>query len=124
MKRQNLDKELILRSLQFPLVKELIDKEVPFEVTKEGIRLGGFYKSGTLLLVPLNDSSELFTALDRYDADDLIRDFTDILSIQLHWFRDSETRWEGKQSPDPIWEKHLIEYGLLKKVTETVTRYE
>ena len=48
-----------------PILNELTENDIEYTVTKEGIRLDGFYKSGSILLVL--DENNTFMAIARYE---------------------------------------------------------
>lgn len=101
------------------VVKELIEKEIPFTVKGDKLYLEGFYKSDGMAYLAMDSEEEGRLALHtRYGDEDSIVSFKDILYCNLEW-------WEAYSTDYPIpsylWLPYLLEAGLVKE--ETVVRY-
>lgn len=120
-----------LRDKQEELLQELHKKvpnqEVQFRIEDGTITytlVGGFYKSGTVILkqppVSKVDSGVLFIAESRYGKWDNIYSFSDLVLLNWHWFNGScEKTWP---KPSPGWEELLLEAGYITK--EIITVYK
>jgi len=109
------------------LVIELLERGLPvsFGEMVDGsptYNVDGFYKSGTVNLRPC-DNGELL-CVSRYDETECVGGFSDILRINLDWWRRSKHRYDGWSSPDHRWLPHLVEAGLVKEKQKLVHEYE
>lgn len=98
------------------IIKELVDNDIEVVLTKEGYRLGGFYKSGTMLLVPY-ENGQNFMAVDRYGSKKEILELEDIVSLNFYWWIK-----EHQTNPNPNWLPLLEKFNFVKvrQVTTTI----
>lgn len=103
------------------IIQEFMDRGGNVSLSSNGYSIDGFYKSGT---ITLKEENGQLKAYQRYNGVDEINCLDDLVCINYKWWLDSRGRWsDGFASPDHIWEKLLIEFGYIKKVTKTVTEY-
>jgi hypothetical protein len=101
-----------------PLLRELVEKGIPFTITSTGVIIDGFYKSGTVRLEPQYGGGEEilhWVSHDRYDKTEQINDFADLVSLNFSW-------WQARPdyAVDEVWKPHLIAAGYAEE--ETITR--
>lgn len=82
--------------------------------------ISGFYKSGTVRLIPMGGKIE---AHSRYNEVDEIDSIKDLCFLNLHWWKSSRDRYDGWKSPDGAWIPLLEKYGMISTKTETVKSY-
>lgn len=86
-----------------------------------GFRIGGFYKSGSVTLMPYDDDGTLY-AIDRYNGKREIYDIRSLCALNVEWWERSKNRYDGWADPDINWIPLLIEYGFInEKVMEVKT---
>jgi hypothetical protein len=97
------------------IIKELIENNIEVILTKEGYKIGGFYKSGTILLLP--QEGDVFIAVDRYGEKDDIDDLERLVGLNFSWWIK-----QHQTNPDPNWLPLLekFNYVKVKQVTTTV----
>ena len=84
-----------------PILNELTENDIEYTVTKEGIRLDGFYKSGSILLVL--DENNTFMAIARYEEKTKINYVGDLIELNYNWWLWSKNRFGGWRYPDDKW---------------------
>lgn len=84
-------------------------------------KIDGFYKSGSVLLIPQLDGSMLARA--RYNEETRLHDFRDLVSLNYDWWTRSKARYEGWAAPDAGWVEWMIEFGWIERVVTPVTTY-
>jgi hypothetical protein len=105
-----------------PLLKEMVEGDIPFTFSAHGVIVDGFYKSGTVRLVPCWDGDKVmkWDVFDRYttnDAAQTITYFADLVALNADWWRRSYNRMEKGWSIDERWKKHLIAAGFAEEQT-------
>lgn len=113
---------MIKNMISNEIILELVEKEFPVAIRKDGFIIEGFYKSGTVRLEPKEDGT--FTAHSRYDQEDTIESFDDLVYLNHEWWSYSKGRSEGWLKPDEKWAKEMVRLGLVKRKEETVVHYE
>lgn len=109
-----------------PILSWLVENHIRVELVEEGYKVYGFYKSDALLLKPVSEVSEedqnkenpfLYLAIGRYGEKDEIRDKSDLLWLNMHWWEVSSGRVGSRDVvyPDPAWAPLLVEAGMLEK---------
>jgi hypothetical protein len=93
------------------ILNQLTKNNIDYMVTKEGVKIDGFYKSDTILLV-LNDETGEFLAIGRYDDKRQIRSFEDLIIYNYDWWLTSEHRYKGWEKPNPKWIDFILKLGL------------
>lgn len=97
----------------------------PNEAREVAYKVGGFYKSGTVTLVPgCGNQNEMFEAYTRYGEYLWIEDMEDLIALNHDWWARSRHRGGGWDAPDSNWLRLLTVAGLVKANTQTVTTYE
>ena len=106
------------------IIKKLMEMEVPLTIKPNGIQVGGFYKSGNILLrhptedeIGAHGCDVAYIAECRYDEKSEICSFRDLLYLQLEWY----DRWisrNGQCAPHPAWEEALLEEDLIERRME------
>lgn len=103
------------------ILQELVDREIPVQITSKGYRVSGFYKSDTVLLVPVEGErdpedtwSPRYIAHSRYGKTHPIADFRELLWLNASMW-ETYSRNNGGCSPDTHWEAALVEAGILEK---------
>ena len=109
------------RYLTNPIIKALVDRDISVEITKEGFKIRGFYKSGEILLRPAE--GDTFIAVARYNEEDEIGEFDDLVRLNYYWWDRSKDRYEGWTNPEEDWIPDLERLGYIKKEIKTVTKY-
>lgn len=106
-----------------PLLKNNIPIELSFDKEAEelGYVVSGFYKSGTVILIP-NEHSVLVKA--RYNEQTTIDTLGQLVGINNLWWERSKGRYEGWSNPDSMWISLLKEFGYIKEKTKTIIYYE
>lgn len=89
----------------------LIEKGFEITLSKSGIILDGFYKSGTVKLEPKEDGT--FIAHTRYNQTDDIGDFDDLVKLNYEWWQKSKDRSEHWLEPEADWKNEMIRLQLL-----------
>ena len=84
-------------------------------------QIDGFYKSGTVTLVPLGEGRYQVRA--RYDEISEIDSFEDLVGINAQWWERSRTRSDGWEAPHPKWVGDLVRCGYVHVETRTVSTY-
>lgn len=99
-----------------PLIQELIENNIEVVLTKKGYKIGGFYKSDTVLLVPSNTEGD-FVSIDRYGGEDFIHDLSDLAGVNFGWWIK-----QHQTNPHPDWLPLLekFKYVKVRQVTTTV----
>lgn len=108
--------------LTHPIVLELIEKGFELRVRKSGVLVDGFYKSGSIELV-LNNENELI-AKSRYEQEDVIESFEDLVSLNYEWWQKSKNRNDHWLNPTKQWGELMVELGLVKMRVERVVHYD
>lgn len=94
------------------LLKELVVRGLEVNVSAEGFKVSGFYKSGSVTLVPVNPENPIspLTCIQRYDEKDEVKNFDDLVLINFKWWKRSSSRgWGG---PDAFWQSQFERMGL------------
>lgn len=113
-----------LNSLNNEITRELIEKGIDPVLTKDGLKIEGFYKSNTMILKRTDHSEDsglpIFIAIDRYKYEKDIYDFNDLVYLNHYWWLDAKERWKGEvfSEPSPIWKEEMIRLGLIKKIVK------
>ena len=108
------------------IIEELLKKGVPVEMIhnkdtdKTEFVLDGFYKSGEIRLI---EKEEKLYAHARYNEVTEINSLFDLVNLNYDWWKYSEDRFDGWINPDPTWLPLLLEFGLVKEETKTITTY-
>jgi len=108
------------------IIKQLLENKIPVELFltesgEVGYRVGGFYKSGTVDLVPNGDG---FIAHQRYNKTAKINDISDLVFLNHDWWQMSKNRYEGWAEPDSRWLSLLVKYDLVKVTEKVVKEYK
>jgi len=107
------------------IVKKCLENKVHVELElKEGqinYILKGFYKSSG---VTLEQQGENIAVKQRYNEVDYIEDFDELVRINYRWWQYSKDRYEGWVSPESAWLQPMLDMGLIKAETKTVTTYQ
>lgn len=129
-----------LTPAQLELVQTLLDANLSLGLTKEGFTVDGFYKSGTVTLVPMDQTPEyrdvpysfkqgrarvrdvrkeqvekpLFVAHSRYDGRDDVNSLSDLVSLNHLWWMRSKERFGGWSEPEEPWLSLMAEAGYVK----------
>lgn len=98
------------------IVEELVEKGYEVTVSKAGIKVDGFYKSGTVLLNELEDGT--LTATDRYGKETVLNSFEDLVYLNFSWWKTSKERGWGE--PNSFWLEEFKTLGLVKEKTVRV----
>lgn len=110
-----------------PIIQELVDREIPVEITKEGFKVSGFYKSDTVTLeyisFPAFPGNNHFKCHQRYNRVDEIDCFADLVGVNYYWWLESKDSWEDWKIPDPHWQEALLEFDYVKKTVKTVEEW-
>jgi hypothetical protein len=93
------------------ILNQLTKNNIDYMVTKEGIKINGFYKSDIILLV-LNEETGGFLAIGRYDDKREINDFNDLVNYNYDWWLASHWKFEDWKMPDSNWIEHIKKLGL------------
>lgn len=105
------------------VIYDLVRRDIPVSLRMHEGRLaygvGGFYKSGEVLLVPGDGH---FVAHCRYDNRTEIENMLDLAYLNLSWWESSRDRSAMWMDPDAMWAPVLLEYGLVEAKTQT--KYE
>lgn len=98
--------------------------EKGFEATlsKDCIKIEGFYKSGIVTLEPQEDGT--FIAHSRYNQTNKIESFDDLVRLNYEWWQYSKNRAEFWEKPDLKWGNEMALLGLVKISEETVINYK
>lgn len=91
------------------ILQTIVDYDIQMCVSKEGFIVSGFYKSGTILLVPIKDT-DIFLAKARYDDTHIIKSFEDLVEYNYTWWARSVGRYKGWEKFDPSWKIPIKEY--------------
>lgn len=114
--------ELTERSAQ--LGKHISVELVRHEESVSGLayKVLGFYKSGSVLLIP-RASGDLL-AISRYDERTELDNFRDLVSLNYDWWERSKDRapsiWG---TPEDCWADWMVEFGYIKRTVRTVVEY-
>lgn len=114
-----------------PIIQELLKYEIPVHLTKEGFKVEGFYKSGTVTLESVKDSDVKYIAISRYGEREEIRTFADLAFLNAHWFFRTRERHHPDclscrplpAAPDHHWEQALLDYKILERKETVVVDY-
>ncbi|PLS19000.1 hypothetical protein CVD28_00945 [Bacillus sp. M6-12] len=104
------------------IILQLVEKDIPVELRKNGFVIEGFYKSGQVRLEPKEDGT--FIAHSRYDQKDDIESFDDLVHLNHEWWGYSKDRSEGWKKPEEKWAVEMVRLGLVKRREEKVVHYE
>jgi hypothetical protein len=94
--------------LSHPVVLEMFDRNVPFEVKDGNVVVHGFSKSGVAILQLDGDR---LNALTRYGQVDRIKSFDDLVQLAWQWYTAYNSR-QPFDSVSDIWETHFVRLGL------------
>jgi hypothetical protein len=108
------------------LIEELLDNGIQITINKfEGEKryhLPGFYKSNGF--VYLVQEGEKVIAYQRYGEKKEIWDLADLLYLNKYWWEITKERNPGSTMyPDDEWKKLLLDRGIIKAETKTITTY-
>jgi hypothetical protein len=119
--------------MMHPVLQTALDHGFTFTVLKKDgntvFRFENFYKSGTADLVPVDGNDPFnppngFVAHTRYNKEEEIQVWRDLVWLNYYWWLDSKERSDGWSNPDPKWAEEMVAHGIVKKRVETVTIYE
>lgn len=99
-------------------VEILADEE---SVTGISYKIQGFYKSGDAVLVPKAGGRLL--AKTRYQTEDDIDDFRELVALNYQWWQRSKDRADGWENPAEPWATWMVEFGMVKINTRVVKEY-
>lgn len=102
-----------------PILNKLTENDIDYTVTKQGIKIEGFYKSGCITLIPLLNSNGYFIsfkAIARYNDTRIITSFDDLVRFNYDWWMYSRDRgYDGWKNPDEKFANHFSRLGLITK---------
>jgi hypothetical protein len=105
------------------LIQDIFEHDIPVKVLSNGdYKIEGFYKSDAIILKP--DCYGTMWAHSRYEETCQIFDFKDLVELNYEWWKRSKDRADTWQTPDPLWQKWLIEFGFVKVTTITKEIWE
>jgi hypothetical protein len=91
-------------------------------ITKNGLVIDGFYKSGTILLT---HDEENFIVKARYNEETTITSFDDLVYLNYGWWQRSKDRSDWWKQPNLTWADEMVRLGLVtKKVIPETVVYE
>jgi hypothetical protein len=108
------------------LLLDMIKGGIDFKITQTGIVVDGFYKSGTITLVPnLSEDGAIecrmsWTAIDRYGKESTVVTFSDLVSLNAEWWERSWERMPGGWGIEEKWKPHLVAAGFAEEQTKCV----
>lgn len=104
------------------LLNELVVRGLEVKVSSEGYKVDGFYKSGSVTLIPVDPENPIspLTCVQRYDEKEEVKNFDDLVLINFKWWDRSTKRGWG--SPDAFWLPHFERLNLVKVSTQTVVK--
>ena len=113
--------ELVTRSATAgsPINVELVADED--SLTGIAYKIYGFYKSGDAILVPKAGGRLL--AKTRYDNEDDIDSFRELVALNHQWWVRSKDRHDGWAAPAEPWATWMVEFGMVKVNTHIVKEY-
>lgn len=108
-------------NLNNEIVEHLLYCGVEPKITKDGLVIDGFYKSGEIVLV--SDKKD-FIAKARYGEETKITNFDDLVHLNYNWWQRSKDRFDGWKNPEEPWASEMVRLGLVKKITCAYDLYE
>ena len=107
---------------RFPatLLVELFEAEIPLQVSKKGITIGGWYKHGTVTLEP-RANSLAWSVIGRYGHIGHVMTLRDLVELNCERWNTHKDNY-GWHSPYEPWATLMVEYKLVTKHAEV--RYE
>jgi hypothetical protein len=110
--------EIIVTLVQNEIPVSIVQKEIDGE-KQIGFEVDGFYKSGTVFLLPTSDRT--FTAISRYNERTDIAFIEDLVALNYEWWDRSKDRgFDGWKSPDCRWMALLEKGGYVKTEMQKV----
>lgn len=103
------------------IVSNIIDVGIEPIITKDGLVIMGFYKSGQVILSPCGDGNK-FNASARYGENTLIESFDDLVELNYDWWQRSKSRSGCWTQPEYPWAEQMVRLGLVEK--KTIPAYE
>ena len=108
------------------LIEEILDNRISVTLNKVDGELRyflpGFYKSNGF--VYLVQEGEKVIAYQRYGEKKEIWDLADLLYLNKYWWEITKERNPGSTMyPDDEWTKLLLDRGIIKAETKTITTY-
>lgn len=107
-----------------PIIQKLLDLEIPVQLDKQGYRIEGFYKHGSVLLKKpyAETGGALYLVEGRYGDLEEIFSWEDLVRLNFAEWQKFYDRFDGWSDPDPRWLPELLRIGLIK--ARQVTVYE
>lgn len=103
-------------SLEHPVLVQLRERDIPFNVCGPHIELDGFGKAGTVKLVA-SPNSGVLSMISRYQEITSIVDFEDVLQEAWHWLKVSLARNGDRYVVHENWREAFIKEGWLPEGT-------
>lgn len=108
------------------ILMELLRRHIPVELRlddQERITyvVNGFYKSGEVVLVSVDDDDDYLLSRSRYGEEIGIFDWDDMVRLNYDWWIHSRDRHDGWKEPNSKWINEFVRLGLVAIETKTVT---
>jgi len=110
---------MITNNLLTDILKNLLERNITVELRfdKEtnqfAFKALGFYKSGSVVL---SIQSDVIIAFTRYNQEDEIHSWEDLVRLNFDWWVKSKERYDSWNNPQESFREDMIELGLIKKV--------
>lgn len=109
-----------LSTAQAHFLDECLANGLELAITQEGVRIEGFYKSGSVTLSMPYGSDEgdvIFKCIARYGEETNLYSFDNLVELNFNWWVRSADRLSDWRQPDPKWRRALVEHGYAKEET-------
>ena len=107
----------MLAVMSSSIVEECLKRGVEIVVSKHGVKIDGFYKSGCvwLSLGGLPEHKGKIIAVSRYGEVTLLESIKDLLELNLYWWEFTQERNSQPISLDSPWLEMAIEQGIVEE---------